>query len=161
MSLNSRKELPKAWSSALGLSRVACLVVASQSGEEQRKEMEKGIWGQFASSVPSIRRLVGSNENEAVTWKQNRPNHWVLQAQILPVTPGLPGASRPLSGPLPQTKNNCSYINKRRYIFNMPQKTTFLLGFRAVSKITGRSQKQVQPLGTFHHRQAIVTPGDI
>lgn len=114
------------------------------------------IWDQF----PLFVQYWGKNVRQQP--RNRAPNAW----SCADANPS--GYAGPLWGlsilvkPLPQTKNNHPYINKRKYIFNMPQKTTFLLGFRALSASQPADPRVAATRGgTFHHGQAAVTSGDI
>lgn len=65
---------------------------------------------------------------------------------------------RSMSTPLPPTKNNHPHTTNVKVFLAPLRRATFLLGFSVYS--LSQLQEQLELPGTFHHKQATVTPGD-
>lgn len=63
-----------------------------------------------------------------------------------------------MSNPLPGTKNNQPRMANVKVFLARLRQPAFLLGFSFCSP--SRLQEQLKLPGTFHHKQATVTPGD-
>lgn len=138
------------WSPAVGFPDLAYLSLASSLGRKRKAPRRRRPGISFVS-FSITRGQIGRRRAE---------QKWLLcPGAHLASSVGHYRAPRSVSNPLSWTKNNHPHTTNVIVFLAHLRRPTFLLGFSFCS--LSRLQEQLKLPGTFHHKQVIVTQGDI